>query len=253
MEYRFDQWQHGLPKVSCLCPTFGRPHLLGEAIESFLRQDYPGARELIILNDHPSLPIIVPDLPDIIVINSHIRFSSLGCKRNKLAEYSSGDLLFPWDDDDISFPWRISETVDRMKNLHYFKPRDLWWWDGITYRYTSETNAHAMAGYSATLFKQVGGYPNMNSGEDLEFERKIRYTGLLQGEELGPEYAFYLYRMDPNVTYHISNSEFGSGWEECASYVNAKFTPGACSITPSWKEDYVSRIADMSNQQREAR
>ena len=37
-----------LPKVSCICPTFARVYLLEEAIESFLRQDYKGEKELII-------------------------------------------------------------------------------------------------------------------------------------------------------------------------------------------------------------
>ena len=34
-----------MPLVSCICPTYNRPpeyqHLVEEAIESFLRQDYP--------------------------------------------------------------------------------------------------------------------------------------------------------------------------------------------------------------------
>ncbi|MCL4258972.1 MAG: glycosyltransferase family 2 protein, partial [Anaerolineales bacterium] len=40
------------PPVSCICPTYGRVELLEEAIESFLRQDYPGQKELIVLNDY---------------------------------------------------------------------------------------------------------------------------------------------------------------------------------------------------------
>jgi hypothetical protein len=42
-----------LPTVSRICLTFGRPRFLEEAIESFLRQDYPGEAELIVLNDLP--------------------------------------------------------------------------------------------------------------------------------------------------------------------------------------------------------
>ena len=39
-----------LPFVSCLCCTYGRPILLGEAVKCFLDQDYPN-KELIIIND----------------------------------------------------------------------------------------------------------------------------------------------------------------------------------------------------------
>ena len=40
------------PAVSCICPTYGRPELLEEAIYCFLLQDYPGPKELIVLNDY---------------------------------------------------------------------------------------------------------------------------------------------------------------------------------------------------------
>ena len=36
------------PGVSCICPTYARPDLLEEAIQSFLLQDYPGPKELIV-------------------------------------------------------------------------------------------------------------------------------------------------------------------------------------------------------------
>jgi hypothetical protein len=36
-------------KLAALCCTFHRPHLLGQLVESFLRQDYPRhLRELVI-------------------------------------------------------------------------------------------------------------------------------------------------------------------------------------------------------------
>ena len=43
--------RNDLPAVSCICLTYGRVALLEEAIESFLRQDYPGVKELVVLND----------------------------------------------------------------------------------------------------------------------------------------------------------------------------------------------------------
>src|SRR5262245_8679210 len=59
---------NGAPSVSCMCLTYGRPpHLVEEAIESFLRQDYRGQKELIVLNDlfgqelrfeHPEVQIV---------------------------------------------------------------------------------------------------------------------------------------------------------------------------------------------------
>jgi glycosyltransferase involved in cell wall biosynthesis len=46
------------PFVSCICLTYNRApnhlHLVGEAVESYLRQSYPAdRRQLLILNDTP--------------------------------------------------------------------------------------------------------------------------------------------------------------------------------------------------------
>jgi cellulose synthase/poly-beta-1,6-N-acetylglucosamine synthase-like glycosyltransferase len=65
--------------VSCVCPTYNRPphyhHLLEEAIESFLRQDYPN-KELIVLNDCPGQELIC-DGPGVRVVNVGERFLSI--------------------------------------------------------------------------------------------------------------------------------------------------------------------------------
>lgn len=129
-DYDFQHWGTTLPKASCICITYGRPHLIGEAIESFLRQDYAGEKELIILNDHPEIPLRIEKHPEIICVNHPKRHPSIGAKRNAAVALSSGKVLFPWDDDDISLPWRISTTLEKMKNLSYFKPTNLWWWMG---------------------------------------------------------------------------------------------------------------------------
>lgn len=46
--YDFSHWS-SLPRVSCQCITYGRTTLLDEAVECFLRQDYPGEKELVSL------------------------------------------------------------------------------------------------------------------------------------------------------------------------------------------------------------
>src|SRR2546429_75321 len=62
-----------LPPVSCVCPTYARPELLEEAIESFLRQDYRGAKELIVLNDYACQTLEL-DHPEVRVVNVPKRF-----------------------------------------------------------------------------------------------------------------------------------------------------------------------------------
>ena len=103
-----------LPFVSCLCPTYGRPECVEEAIESFLRQDYRGAKELIVVNDLADQTLVC-DHPDVRVINSKERITPLGGKFNAVAAMARGDVLFVWEDDDIYLPHRISYSIDRMR------------------------------------------------------------------------------------------------------------------------------------------
>jgi len=68
-------------KLAAVCCTFRRPHLLGELIESFLRQDYPRElRELIILDDAGDYDNQQGDGWQLISMPR--RFRSLGEKRN---------------------------------------------------------------------------------------------------------------------------------------------------------------------------
>lgn len=241
--YDFSHWGRRLPKASCLCPTYGRPHLIGEAVESFLRQDYLGEKELIILNDHPDIPLELPDLPGVKIINTSSRYPNLGEKRNALAALATGDVYFPWDDDDISLPHRLSSTLSQMKNCHYFKPSDLWWWTGGTVEYKQGVAAHAMAAYSRSLFEMIGGYPAMNSGEDQEIERKIEMTGYRKTAPVGVADCFYVYRMNQTDTYHISAHAYGGGWSECAAHVSQQLEAGQRIITPGWNHEYTMLAA----------
>src|SRR6185437_12376322 len=94
---------HASPGVSCLCLTYGRPRLLEESVESFLRQDWPGPKELVILNDHPEQPIVF-EHPEVFVCNVGRRLRSLGEKRNLSVALARHDNLLVWDDDDIYLP-----------------------------------------------------------------------------------------------------------------------------------------------------
>ncbi|MBV7332940.1 glycosyltransferase [Chloroflexi bacterium TSY] len=88
------------PPVSCICPTYGRVALLEEAIYSFLRQDYPGEKELIVLNDFAEQTLEF-DHPEVRIVNLPKRFHSVGEKYKAAAALATHDLVFVWHDDDI--------------------------------------------------------------------------------------------------------------------------------------------------------
>jgi hypothetical protein len=75
-------------KLAALCCTYQRPHLLGQLIESFRRQDYPlSMRELIILDDAGQYENQHEDGWRLISVPS--RFATLGEKRNACAALAS--------------------------------------------------------------------------------------------------------------------------------------------------------------------
>src|SRR5690349_24951790 len=104
------------PLISCLCATYNRApdflHLVEEAIESFLRQDYPH-KELIVVNDTPGQELTCA-AEGVVIVNLPRRIRTVGDKQNAAVAIANGALLAPWDDDDISLPWRLSYSADRL-------------------------------------------------------------------------------------------------------------------------------------------
>ena len=156
-----------LPLVSCICPTYNRPpryqHLLEEAIASFLRQDYPN-KELIVLNDCPGQELIC-DEPGVRVVNVAERFPSIGDKQNAAVGLARGELIAPWDDDDISLPWRLSLSVERLGDGDYFNPRCYWFLDNEGLHFDHPMGyAHNASLFRRAAFEGVGGYPSKSFG-----------------------------------------------------------------------------------------
>jgi len=159
------------PPVSCVCPTFGRVNLLEEALHSFLIQDYKGKKQLIILNDFNQQRLHFKH-PEVKIINLPKRVRHLGTKRNMTVDYSDYDFIANWDSDDIYLPHSLSTRVKHMTK-DYSK---------FIYSLVIEGN-NAMrfhkalfpgqAIYTRKIFDLVGGYPDINICEDIEFEKSI--------------------------------------------------------------------------------
>jgi glycosyltransferase involved in cell wall biosynthesis len=162
-----------LPKVSCVCPTFARAYLLEEAIESFLRQDYEGDKELVICNDF-NRQTLVFNGSNIKVVNLPERTNNLGEKRNVTYSHATGDVFLTWGDDDIHLPSRISRMVNAMnkfgKEFVYEGPFYCLYGNALYKEAGKTSGAHIV---TKDLFYRVGGIPLMNSGEDQAFNNKI--------------------------------------------------------------------------------
>lgn len=105
-----------LPRVLCLCPTYGRPSLAANALACFSAQDYQAEfRHLVMIDDAGQ--IMTPMQPTPWTVFSTPRFPSLPAKYNILAQvWPEYDVVCVWDDDDIYLPWHISSLVQALQD-----------------------------------------------------------------------------------------------------------------------------------------
>ena len=164
------------PFISAKCITYGRVDTLEEAIQSFLLQEYPGKKELIIVNDYP-LQKLVYDHPEIRIYNLDETFKTIGDKENFAIEQCSGELIAVWDDDDVALP-------NHMSNIAKFWKEDtnlLHWQNGVFYNEPNITQLLALGNsgivYSKKAWEAIGKSPIENAGGDMTLVVAIHNLG----------------------------------------------------------------------------
>jgi glycosyltransferase involved in cell wall biosynthesis len=233
-----------LPLVSCICPTYNRApnhlHLIEEAIESFLRQTYPN-KELIVFNDCPGQELVC-DAPGVRVVNVSERFPTLGNKLNAAINLARGELLAPWEDDDISLPWRLSLSVERLGDADYFNPQRYWYWDGDRLRFDHGMGyGHKNSLFTRSAFREVGGYPAASGPHDHMMDAALRNAvrwvgpGTSEQGELSRDEWYYIYRWIVSPV-HLTGS--GAPDEFYRELGSQPVTEGRFVLQPHWRMDY---------------
>lgn len=282
------------PFVSCLMPTFGRlpdrRRLVEEAVESFLRQalHYPADRmELVILNDCAGQTIELPSddwligvanldpawvRRAVVIHNTADRAPSLGEKRNRLTWLARGDILLPWDDDDISLPCRVLLSVAALYDMprdevqasgvgghslihHYVNPGGYWFWNETPDGLGNVNGAHGLQrpgsigyGYTASActreaWQAVGGNPDTSHGEDAEMDRRLRSCRLgSRPGRMSADAWWYIYRW--GVADHLSgNPDQNAAWRDRGSRPHHQ---GRYAIYPHWEWPYEQMVRRMA-------
>lgn len=167
------------PLVSCVMPTRDRRDLALQAIQYFLRQDYP-ERELVVVDDGAE-PLAVPE-------DERIRYirlpapASLGRKRNLGVDQSRGKIILHWDDDDWYSPDRIRHQIQPLLTgeadisglvaEHFYSLRGGTFWSCTPQLHSrmffADVHGRSIA-YMRRIWHQGIRYPDASQAEDARF------------------------------------------------------------------------------------
>lgn len=227
------------PLVSCLCCTYGRPVLLGEAVKCFLDQDYDN-KELIILNDQMGVKLSIDGSPkNVIVYNHETRFSSLGAKRNYIWRLGKGDYFCIWDDDDLFTPFRIRESLEIIQqhpNYDIVKATDaVMSVNNSGYKWTNNL-FHSQSIITKRYIENTP-YREISTGEDVEFEKNAR----IYNAKIFPRF-WYVYRWGLGV-HHVSGiSDQKKTWAKSLEFKPYQEIKGNIIVKPEFKNAYWNDI-----------
>jgi len=262
-----------LPSLSVLVPTYGRTRVLGECVESFLRQEYAGHAEMVILNDHPLQtlvldPTVFDPLHPITIINASERSPELGTKRNTLVDVAAFDHLFFWDDDDIYLPWALTAAAELYlkrkaqgrrcsRPSHCFQLQAA---DGPSYLEPSlilgdgdelilrDSGALWTVLVEKAAVRAAGGFPPHARNQDVSLVRALVQRQWMHGECNTPGMPFFLRRLSGPYPHQVDVPWTGAQDNDSAQLAHTEAVHrmilegdepiGQIGINPGWARDY---------------
>lgn len=241
------------PFISAKCITYGRVDTLEESIYSFINQDYPGKKEMIIVNDY-SLQKLVFDHPEVKIYNLDTTFATIGEKENFAMSKCSADIICQWDDDDIALPNHLNNVAK-----YFTEGSDLLHWSkGVFYNDLEITAITGLGNsgiiFSRNIWEKLGGYPIENAGYDMTFVLSIKYNSnniVFAAPENKDVSWFYMWG---GRCYHMSGAGTDTAdrpnvierHSDHIEYLRKKgiIPVGIVELKPNWKQDYKKLLHD---------
>lgn len=232
-----------LPKVSAFCATYGRPFCLEEAIYSFLKQDYAGEKELVVLNDLEDQCLFF-DHPEVKIINSKKRITPLSEKFNQCISYCTGEYIFVWEDDDIYLPWKMTYTINNLDKNGCYHTGKAFTEKSKCELVTCSNLHHSSLCMHRDNWEKVGFYENTDKcAVDVMLFNKIRKNFGNVSVDISPENIFYIYRWQHSGGYHASATQDGTSdfaKKNVDTYISSgKIKTGDVFLEPKWSCDFV--------------
>lgn len=225
-------------KIAAVCATYLRPHLLGELIECFRRQDYPAdQRELIILDDAGQYDHQEGDGWRLVSVPQ--RFCSLGEKFNALYGLVSSDVeaYAVAGDDDLYLPHWLSTLVRALRDADWTRPSKVYVErNGRLEEHPTGGLYHAAWGFRRSLFERVGGYPFTWSGCDQAIAGRFKRAKAKESDSCQFAVEPYFVCRLTTRSYHLSWR--GPGQQK---YLELQPTapPAKAQFQIGWKRDYL--------------
>lgn len=232
--------------VSAICPTYGRSPvghtLLEECVYWFTRQTHAN-RELVILNDAKDQTLICR-VPGVRVVNTRNRFPSLGEKFNELLALARGNIVMPWEDDDISLPHRMAQAVEKLRgDFDYFNPQKSWYQqDGQLHHKHTHGVCHNASAYRKEFAVRIGGYDGVSGSQDLEIDTRMKMFARMPQGQLDnlPDWS-YVYRWGVSQLHLSGHRDMEAAYKGATRLV----IPGVVEIVPKMHRDYHHECADI--------
>lgn len=193
-------------KISCLCPTYKRPHLLTNAIACFEQQDFPFDAELIVFDDadqFTSKTWEVSGKPNlrVRVFSQRTRFASIPEKYNyMIRHFAHSELFVIWEDDDMFLPNHLSTIFKQADAGVQFITPSLAFSTygqvlGDVILECAKGRFHSSWAFTRAAWEAVGGYPE---DEYLDFDQRFGGSMARLGLQEYYDIPTYVYRPNHN-------------------------------------------------------
>ena len=153
--------------ISVLTITYKRPHLLEEAMESFLQQGVVGA-EMVIVNDNIEVDYVY-DHPSIRIFNLKERFPSIAAKLEWGYKQCQNHYVYRLDDDDLLAPWALENVKQDILNNpghEIYRSRGMYFFVNNEFQ-KEDSNINNGNVYSKSYLDRIK-FPNKSGDEDAD-------------------------------------------------------------------------------------
>ena len=223
--------------ISVLTLTYKRPHLLEEAIQSYLSQDDLTDTEMVIINDNVEIEYVY-DHPNVRILNCKERFPSLSAKIEWGYKQCKYPFIYRLDDDDLLMPYALSQTaldILSFPNYDVYRSKGMYFFSNN--RFEGENGSVNNGNVYAREYLDRIQFPNTSSGEDSDIT--FGHNSSIYESKL-PHTMIYRWGMG---TFHVSG--LGTvGNDVILEHADKVLddSKGQLILSPHFKEDYYEQI-----------